>query len=1037
MVNRFISILIQYLKNDPLPPKRLIAPSRRVGYQWLDSVTRAGQPVLNTHVTTLRKTALEMALPAMERAGFKFLRETHALIIVHELFIKLKESGDGYLTGLNISRGLAKSLLASIRDMRLAGITGGTISTGGFEVNAKGDDIRRLLLMYEEHLRTKKLADYADILKMAVERLVAEPSCAGDDSLFLMPSDAHEELKGLERKLWGAIPESNRRVIEVDHPGEIPAEGAADASLLGFISDVENAPQPAGDDTAAIFRAVGEVNEVREVLRRCYGREIPFDDVEILYTDSETYLPLLYEVAGGLKTDDADEINITFEEGIPLRYSRPGRALRAWLEWVRNDYPQSVLVRMVQDGLLEIDTGDEDVSFSELAGALRSVPIGGRERYLSKIDEEASAIGKRVEYYRTKDDEEFVKRVDVYKEKAKHLDLVRQFIAVLLKLSENINGYEEVLRAAEIFIGEFARCANRMDEYCREYLMERFADLKDCFKVEEIPGFEITEWLEDIAVRSNVGGMGPMPGCIYAVPLRSGGHTGRKHTFVIGFDDTRFPGAGKQDPLLLDDERMALSPELSTSSNRMAVKLRDYEYLMTRLRGSITLGYCCRNLKEDREMFPSPVLLASYRVLSGNHEGDYESFIQWVSEPCSFAPSNYKRCIDINDWWIWRLCGEVIPSNADEIIMRRFPHLKQGRVARQARKSEVFTEYDGYVPEAGGDLDPTLPDAAPLSASRLEKLGSCPMEYFFRYVLGVEPPEEFEIDPAAWLDALQKGELLHTVFRKFMYTLQRKGLHPDFARDWPALEAILHEEIGKWRDIQPPPNEDVFNRMVSELILTAQIFLEEEVNHCEIYQPLYFEASIGLKPEGEGTPIDSWEPVNIKLPSGKQIRVYGRIDRVDGVIAGNGKLLAVWDYKTGSKWGYDPENPFREGRRIQSVLYLQMLNAHLKTVKPESYAATFGYYFVSKREHGERIIWGSEDLGGGSDLLQNLCDMIAKGCFPFTDDAKADTRYSKYIFSSGNKNDLSEMTIRKMGNPENLTLKPFSRLRGKEPVDEQ
>ena len=103
---------------------------------------------------------------------------------------------------------------------------------------------------------------------------------------------------------------------------------------------------PLKDGTAEIFRAVGEANEVREVLRTCLSRGYKFDEVEILHTDAETYIPLIYELLirpeAELTLDDQG-LPVTFAEGIPTRYSKPGRALTAWLAWLREGYMQATV----------------------------------------------------------------------------------------------------------------------------------------------------------------------------------------------------------------------------------------------------------------------------------------------------------------------------------------------------------------------------------------------------------------------------------------------------------------------------------------------------------------------------------------------------------------------------------------------------------------------------------------------------------------------------------------------------------------------
>ena len=189
-------------------------------------------------------------------------------------------------------------------------------------------------------------------------RLKKDRSALAEDVLILMPEDM--ELTALERELVDALPKEKLLVIGVDQPLTVPDDGKkglTDAMLLRWLPSPTEAPAPKKDGTAEIFRAIGEVNEVREVFRRCLEGGRSLDEVEVLHTDTETYVPLFYELGWRLQpeSEEADKgLPITFAEGIPVRYSRPGRALMAWLAWAADDYPQATMVRMVQDGLLNI-----------------------------------------------------------------------------------------------------------------------------------------------------------------------------------------------------------------------------------------------------------------------------------------------------------------------------------------------------------------------------------------------------------------------------------------------------------------------------------------------------------------------------------------------------------------------------------------------------------------------------------------------------------------------------------------------------------
>ena len=77
-------------------------------------------------------------------------------------------------------------------------------------------------------------------------------------------------------------------------------------------------------------------------------------------------------------------------------------------------------------------------------------------------------------------------------------------------------------------------------------------------------------------------------------------------------DDT--PGSGTQDPVLLDEERKRLSPDLVTAAQQLTKRLDLFSRVLAGLHGAVgTLSYSCHNLADDREMFPSSVVLWALR----------------------------------------------------------------------------------------------------------------------------------------------------------------------------------------------------------------------------------------------------------------------------------------------------------------------------------------------------------------------------------------------------------------------------------------
>ncbi len=1032
-LNRLTRGLAHLCAQHVMEEKWLLAPSLRTGFQWLDAVTKSGQPVLNVRVKTVNRMALELGAPEMEKRGVSLLRGMRAELLAGAVLARMREKS-GYLAGLETGPGLMRVVAATLRDLRLAGVDAAGLSPRLFEVPVKGKEIISLLEAYEEELACGGLIDLAGALSLAARRLETDGAALPPQSLVAVPEDMLERMRGFERVLWDSVPEERRIVLEVDRPGEGSAGGAGDPSPLAWVSRPGDAPQPDGDGCVEMFRAVGEVNEVREVLRRCAAAGIPFDQVEILHSDASTYVPLIYEICALLSPQGGTGVPATFLEGIPVRYSRPGRALAAWLSWIVEDFPQSVLVRMVQDGLLDPGSATDPPHFSRMGSVLRSLPIGkGRGRYLAALDAELESLAWRIS---RPEREEYG---DDNGEQAAHLERrmeilrsLREIIGDLLAgIPESAHDQLALLRGAEEFIASRARGASELDEYGRMRLLDDIRELASCIGENDacLSCLDIRGWLSELAASSRVEGKGPRPGCIYVASLAAGGHSGRPHTFILGLDDGRFPAAGLQDPLLLDSERTAICEELPTAAGRLAASLEDFASLAARIRGRITLSYCCRSLGDDRDMFPSPILLAAYRIVTGDREGVQDDLIAWLPEPVSFAPRDPELYLNSTEWWLCRLCGEPAAEDPEGIVSSAFPHLGRGMEARRARESDLFTAYDGHVPEAGADLDPTKAGGLVLSASRLETLGRCPLEYFFAYVLGIKPPEEYLLDPSRWLEPTEKGSLLHSVFQGFYLRLLAENRGPVFESDWNTLQGILADEIGAWVHRKPPPSHDVFAREVDDLRRGVRIFLQEEEEHCRGRRPLYFEVAIGMETDAEGNTVDSPEPVEVELPGGKTIRTRGCIDRIDELGEPGSSRFAVCDYKTGSSYGFKREDPFCQGRRVQNFIYMMQAQSRLAECHPGAEVASFQYFFPSTREHGERIEWDAGTLMGGVDVLQNLCEMLARGCFPFTDD-DSDVSISDFRAYFGDINASVEAVKRKLHNPDNEILAPFRELRG-------
>ena len=1045
-MNTLARAIARFNREYPFSEKWLLAPSLRMGYQWLDTVTAGAQAAVNVRVKTVSKMALDLASGRLAQKGLRPLGGREGVFLTGIIFSRLRAAGkgSGYFLSLEPGPALLSRLYSSLSEIRLAGLGLQDLPPSSFEVDTKGVEIARLAGEYIKELKSRGLADYADILRLAAEAAVEDKSFARSELFVLLPDDL--ERAHLEKKLLKTVPAGQLAYLATDRPcpvPEDPAETLADSRLLAWLTSPADAPQPEKDSTAEIFQAVGETNEVREVLRRVLARGVKLDQVEVLHTDPAAYVPLFFEliqaVLPGEDSPGMDDIPATFAEGLPVRYSRPGRALTGWLAWIEEGFPQAGLVRLVRDGLIGIPgAGETEPDYTTLAGLLGRPGIGqGAERYTEKIDLWIDSLKRRIKRQESfaGDDENGEQQGDSARAgletELAGFRTLRRAVAALIGISPAGGaGDRELLDCAGRFLSESARCATEFDNYARKALVERLEELRAWTGESQASlGFDLRPLLRSLPAGVHIMGSGPRPGKIHLANIFYGGHSGRPVTFIVGLDDSRHPGIRIQDPILLDDERRALSDNLRTAQGRLDRAPEDFARTLARLRGATALSFSCFDPVGDRETFPSPLLLAAFRTLSGDPETDRERMLCALGLPASFAAAEQGGAINESDWWLWRLCSQPRPQDAAQLVSRAFAHLERGRFAQKMRSSADFTPFDGLVAEAGKEHDPTQEHGPVMSVSALERIGSCPLAFFYKYVLRIEPPEEPSADPSLWLEAHQAGSLLHRVFYDFISSLIEQGVPPrDTGEQQQLLNSALDRQIEKYKELYPPATENALRNRCAEMVSTARTFLAEEARYCLNKTPVWLEASIGMPQPEAPTALDTPEPETFSLPGGDRIRVRGRLDRVDRL---GQQEYAITDYKTGSSWGYSHGDPFSAGRRVQHAVYLELVSRRLKEALGEGARPVgFSFFFAGRRDRGLRLSWTPDQLEAGGRVVENLCRIAAAGAFLATNDS-GDCKFCPFKELCGDVKTLAAGSRIKLENSANEILEPMRLLRSK------
>lgn len=340
--------------------KWLLAPTHRIGNQWKDCVNLAGVDTINLRTVTVKSLALGIVSDELVSRGLQFASQDRCVLVVGSILEQLAKSGElTYLVGVDSIHQLAHLVARSIADLRMADVSPDRFEPTYFEVAEKAADLELIAHKFDEELARQKLLDYPACLRRATEFVASSTAALPDPLVIVQPLE--NSAGRLEENLLAALGQRGKVF------GPTPSADGAAGRKISF--------------AATFFRAIGEVNEVNLVFQTLLGEEnrTSLDQVEILHTDYSTYVPLIHETltqilpAGGQSIDD---LPVTFGEGLACIYSRPGRALRSWLRWIRSGYLQTLAVQMVREGLLKFDENRDGVGFTQLAHRLRELPIG-------------------------------------------------------------------------------------------------------------------------------------------------------------------------------------------------------------------------------------------------------------------------------------------------------------------------------------------------------------------------------------------------------------------------------------------------------------------------------------------------------------------------------------------------------------------------------------------------------------------------------------------------------------------------------------
>lgn len=412
-----------------------------------------------------------------------------------------------------------------------------------------------------------------------------------------------------------------------------------------------------------------------------------------------------------------------------------------------------------------------------------------------------------------------------------------------------------------------------------------------------------------------------------------------KVLFLLGADSGAIPKASPAPGLLSDHDRGLLAEQDITLAPRMEDKLRR----------EMTIVYetCC---------VPTERLYASWSAVGGGGEEHSPSFL--VERLRVLFPDGEKAD------------GGAVPLCAPQPALERAGILPEAAAALKAvpewaeaakRVEEARLWRRGRLSRVGTEA--LYGTTIPLSATKLDQLGSCHFSHFMRYGLDAKPREK------AQFQATDYGTFMHfileTVLRRASETpegLERLAASEELRR----AEAARAAEIYIEQSLQGVEESGRFRYQFERMRRAADHVLDNAVAELTAsdFRPAAFELGFGRK---GGLPA-------VTAENGVTVRLSGLVDRVDCWEHDGKRYLRVVDYKTGKK-AFDFTD-IQNGLGLQMLLYLFALEKEGKAVFGSEEIVPAGVLYLPARDP---VVDGSRSMTAEEIRAAADKELVRKG----------------------------------------------------------
>lgn len=858
--------------------------------------------------------------------------------------------------------GFPSALANTISDLRLGGVRREALIK-----SEAARDIGTLLVLFEQELKKRKLADLASILSMASDAArQGSHSLLGLPTLMLdlpAPSRAHLELiaaisEGAPAAFAALLAQDAEGIAAFSRILASPAEDKAGPpeTALERVRErlfvTEAPPHSDYDESVAMFSAPGESLEAVEIARRIRALAAsgaPFDDSAILLRQPDRYQPMIEEALrradipayfsrGATRPDPAGRAFLAllacaaegcsasrFAEYLSIGQIPPldaqGAPPRRDVAWVAPDddlMPAPDGAAVARDPAAVVPTTiATPLAWEKLL--VDAAVIGGYERWARRLNGLANEFRIQIESLRA---EEHAERERIERDLERLSNLER----FALPLIEDLHALP-----AQASWGEWIDVLARLAARALANPDSVTAVLSELLPMSEVGPADLNEVRNVLADRLRfLRRERPHRryGRVFVGSIDEARGRAFETVFLPGLAEGLFPKRANEDPLLLDHLRREVSNALPTRADRAGEERMLLRVAAASARARFIASYPSMDLAQGRPRVPSFYALEIARAIEGCVPA-LKPFETRLSEHAEArlvwpAPKSAADAIDDAEYDLAWLASHRDENGSARYLLDANGHLARSLRARWKRWEKKWTSADGFVdPDeaARSILAEQRLDERDYSPSALQNFASCPYRFVLSGILHLRERQ----DPVAieQLDPLTRGAIVHEVQREFLRWYKQNP-----ATDQDVLLARLNDVLERVADSYAeriaPAIPRVWTSEVEDLRTDLRGWVAEWMRQSAEWEPLYFELGFGLREDPEHRDQASRrEPVHLN-----GVRVRGSIDLVERHRQTG--ILRITDHKTGRPLEAPPAS-IGGGRVLQPVLYSlaaeQMLGA--------------------------------------------------------------------------------------------------------------